>query len=102
MYIAMNRFKISNDHTDDFANIWKTRNSLLDQVEGFMDFKLLEGPKNDISTLFVSHSIWESQDAFKNWTESDHFKSAHKGAKSPSGTHLEHPKFEGFEVILDK
>jgi len=102
MYIAMNRFKIANDHIDDFVTIWKTRNSRLDKVDGFVDFKLLHGPQNDVSTLFVSHSIWESQAAFKNWTESDHFKSAHRGAKAPTGTYLEHPKFEGFEVALDK
>ena len=102
MYIAMNRFKISNDHINDFVNIWKTRNSLLDQVKGFMDFKLLEGPQDDTSTLFVSHSIWESQAAFKSWTESDNFKSSHRGAKAPAGTYLEHPKFEGFKVTLDK
>jgi len=102
MYIAMNRFKISNDHINDFINIWRTRNSYLNQVKGFKDFKLLQGPQDDTSTLFVSHSIWESHDAFKAWTESNHFKNAHAGAKAPTGTHLEHPKLEGFEVILEK
>ncbi len=102
MYIAMNRFKIANDHINDFLTIWKTRNSLLDQVEGFKDFKLLQGPQDDTSTLFVSHSIWESQAAFKSWTESDNFKNAHRGAKAPAGTYLEHPKFEGFEIVLDE
>jgi len=102
MYIAMNRFKIANDHVNDFVKIWKTRNSLLDQVKGFKAFKLLHGPENETATLFISHSIWESYDAFKAWTESDHFKKAHAGAKAPAGTYLEHPKFEGFEVILDE
>ena len=102
MYIAMNRFKVATDHTNDFIHIWKSRQSLLDQVEGFKDFKLLQGPQDEHSALFVSHSIWESQAAFKNWTESDHFKNAHRGAKAPEGTYLEHPKFEGFEVVLDK
>jgi len=102
MYIAMNRFKISNDHINDFINIWKSRNSTLEQVEGFKDFKLLRGPREEKSTLFVSHSIWDSHEAFKNWTESAHFKSAHAGAKAPAGTYLEHPKFEGFDVILEK
>jgi heme-degrading monooxygenase HmoA len=102
MYIAMNRFKITNDHVNDFINIWRTRNSSLDQVEGFVDFKLLSGSRDETSTLFVSHSIWESQAAFKNWTESENFKNAHRGAKAPAGTYVEHPKFEGFEVILIK
>ena len=102
MYIAMNRFKIANEHINDFINVWKTRNSLLDQVEGFKDFKLLKGPTDDQSTLFASHSIWKSLNAFKSWTESDNFKNAHRGAKAPPGTYLEHPKLEGFEVILDE
>jgi heme-degrading monooxygenase HmoA len=102
MYYAMNRFTISNDHIDDFINIWKSRNSLLDQVAGFKDFKLLQGPQEETSTLFVSHSIWESHAEFQNWTKSENFKSAHRGAKAPEGTYLGHPKFEGFKVILDK
>jgi len=102
MYFAMNRFKIANDHIEDFITIWKTRRSLLDQVKGFKDFKLLRGPADEASTLFVSHSIWESYQAFKAWTDSDHFRNAHAGAKAPPGTYLEHPKFEGFEVVLDK
>ena len=102
MYIAMNRFKISNDHINDFVQIWKTRNSLLDQVPGFKDFRLLQGPSEEDWTLFVSHSIWESHQAFKDWTDSDNFRNAHAKAKAPNGTYLEHPKFEGFKVILDK
>ena len=102
MYIAMNRFKISNDHLEDFINIWKSRDSLLNQVEGFKDFKLLQGAKKEDHTLFVSHSIWESEQAFKAWTESESFKKAHGGARAPKGTYLEHPKFEGYNVVLDK
>ena len=102
MYIAMNPFKIANEHINDFVNIWKTRNSLLNQVEGFKDFQLLQGAKEETFTLFVSHSNWESKDAFINWTNSDNFRNAHAGAKAPKGTYLGHPEFEGFEVILEK
>ena len=102
MYIAMNRFKISNNHLGDFIEIWKSRNSLLNEVDGFEDFKLLQGEKNDEFTLFISHSTWKSQEHFKAWTNSDHFKKAHSGARAPQGTYLEHPKFEGYNVVLDK
>ena len=102
MYIAMNRFKISNKHLDDFVEIWKSRNSLLNEVKGFKDFKLLKGLTQEDHTLFISHSEWESYEAFKNWTDSESFKKAHGGAKAPKGTYLEHPKFEGFEVVLDQ
>ncbi len=102
MYIAMNRFKISNDHLNDFIEIWRSRDSLLKEAEGFSDFKLLEGTKKEDHTIFISHSTWESEKHFKAWTDSDHFKKAHGGARAPKGTYLEHPKFEGFNVVLDK
>jgi len=102
MYIAMNRFLIANDHLNDFIEIWKNRNSFLDEVVGFKDFKLLQGDPGEGGTVFISHSIWESRAAFKSWTDSDHFKKAHAGAKAPAGTYLGHPKFEGFDVVLTK
>jgi len=100
MYIAMNRFSIANDHKDDFVDIWKNRDSQLNKVPGFKNFKLLQGPSDDDGTTFVSHSIWETEDAFRAWTQSDHFKKAHAQARAPKGTYLTHPKFEGFEVVL--
>lgn len=102
MYIAMNRFRIANDHTEDFIRIWKDRESYLDKVPGFQEFKLLRGPGDEGGTLFVSHSIWDSFGSFKAWRESEHFKRSHAGAKAPQGTYLGHPNFEGFEVILEE
>ena len=37
---------------------------------------------------------------FEAWTKSESFVKAHAQARAPQGTYLEHPKFEGFEVIL--
>ena len=102
MYIAMNRFRISKGHEGDFISIWKNRNSLLDKVDGFKEFKLLQGETDAEGTTFVSHSIWKSKKAFDSWNNSEHFRKAHAGAKAPQGTYLGHPKFEGFEVILNE
>ena len=102
MYIAMNRFRIANDHREDFINIWKNRESFLNDVSGFKQFKLLQGESTAEETAFISHSIWESRDSFEVWTKSENFKKAHAGAKAPKGTYLSHPKFEGFEVILSE
>jgi len=38
--------------------------------------------------------------AFVAWTESEAFRKAHAQARAPQGTYLEHPRFEGFEVVL--
>ena len=102
MYIAMNRFRIANEHTQDFIQIWKERESYLDQVPGFREFKLLRGPSDEAATLFISHSLWDSFAAFTAWREAEHFKQPHAGAKAPKGTYLGHPNFEGFEVVLSE
>jgi heme-degrading monooxygenase HmoA len=101
MYIAMNRFRIAAGREDDFERVWRERNSYLDQVPGFRSFQLLRGPSADGATLYVSHSTWESQDAFVRWTESEAFRRAHEQARSPEGTVLGPPVFEGFDVVLD-
>lgn len=100
MYIAMNRFRIALGREEHFEQLWRDRNSYLDEVPGFREFHLLRGESDEKATLYASHSLWESQAAFRAWTESESFKKAHAQAQSPSGTHLEHPRFEGFEVIL--
>ena len=41
MYIAMNRFKIIKGNEDTFENLWKNRESYLDEVEGFLSFNLI-------------------------------------------------------------
>ena len=51
-------------------------------------------------TLYASHSIWKSEEDFINWTKSDAFRKAHKGAGQHHGIYLGHPEFEGFEIIL--
>lgn len=100
MYIAMNRFRIAKGFEDGFEEMWRNRDSKLSEVPGFQEFKLLRGPEFDIGTLFVSHSVWESHEAFTAWTESDAFKQAHAKARAPEGTYLGPPQFEGFEVVV--
>jgi heme-degrading monooxygenase HmoA len=96
----MNRFQIALGRENVFEDMWRTRESRLDDVPGFREFRLLRGPTDDQSTLYASHSVWDSRSAFEAWTESEAFRKAHAQAKAPEGTYLGHPQFEGFEVIL--
>ena len=100
MYIAMNRFKIAKGREGDFEKIWMERDTHLQDVPGFRGFHLIKGKKEDNYTLYASHSTWSSEDAFLNWTKSDAFRRAHKGAGEHSDVYLGHPEFEGFEVII--
>ncbi|MBU2502325.1 antibiotic biosynthesis monooxygenase [bacterium] len=100
MYVAMNRFRIARGREDTFEEIWRTRDSQLDKVPGFREFHLLRGEPKQDATVIVSHSLWESREAFIAWTESDAFRQAHRNSRSPEGTVLGPPEFEGFEVVL--
>ena len=100
MYIAMNRFRIARGFEEGFEEVWRQRDSYLDEVPGFREFHLLRGESSDTETLYASHSVWDSRDAFVAWTESDAFHKAHAQARAPEGTYLAHPDFEGFEAVL--
>ena len=100
MFIAMNRFKIIKGRETEFEKIWKERDSHLDGVEGFKEFHLVKGNSEDSFTLYASHSIWDSEDAFLNWTKSKAFRLAHKNAAQHRDLYLGPPDFEGFKVIF--
>lgn len=99
MFIAMNRFRIAPGREPDFEKIWRDRKSYLNKVPGFREFYLLKGPTDDASTLYASHSVWDSRQSFEDWTTSEAFRAAHAQARAPEGTYLGPPQFEGFEVI---
>ena len=96
----MNRFKIARGRENDFEKVWKERDTYLESVPGFIEFHLIKGKKQETHTLYASHSTWSSEDDFLNWTKSDAFRQAHKGAGEHSDVYLGHPDFEGFEIII--
>ena len=100
MFIAMNRFRIALGREDEFIDIWKNRETHLESVPGFREFHLLRGPSDEECTLFASHTVWESSDAFEDWTRSEAFRKAHASAGGAKGIYLGPPRFEGFESVL--
>lgn len=101
MFIAMNRFKIKPGMEQDFIDIWKQRDSYLEDVPGFMQFNLLQGQRFDQYTLFASHSVWESEQAFDDWTRSETFRRAHANAgEKTRDVYLGPPQLEFFDAVI--
>ena len=100
MFVAMNRFKIIIGKEKEFENVWKSRETYLDKVPGFQKFNLIKGKTTENFTLYASHSIWNSEKDFINWTKSEEFRLAHKDAGSNKHLYLGHPEFEGFNKII--
>lgn len=101
MYIAMNRFKVAKGKEPDFETVWRTRQSYLHELGGFIEFALLKGPEREDHTLYSSHTVWATKADFMAWATSDQFRKAHANAgKGASLNILGHPEFEGFEAVL--
>jgi heme-degrading monooxygenase HmoA len=104
MFIAMNRFQVKIGSEAAFETVWRTRESYLSSMAGFVEFHLLKGPVLEDHTLYSSHTTWVDKAAFEAWTKSEEFRRAHARADNKTGEslYLGHPKFEGFEVILSE
>ena len=100
MFIAMNRFKIVPGREKDFINLWKNRETHLDNVSGFKKFNFLQGPQKEEFTIFASNSTWESKELFDDWTKSEAFRKAHANAGDAKNIYIGKPEFEWFEIVV--
>ena len=91
---------LSNGNEDEFENIWRERESFLDNVDGFLEFNLLKGPSDGETTIYASHTKWKSKTDFEMWTKSESFREAHKNAGKNKKFYAGHPEFEGFNSIF--
>ena len=99
MYIAMNRFKVLKDATDEFESVWRNRDSQLNEMKGFQSFHLLRGPEAEDHVLYSSHTVWASEDDFRAWTNSEQFRRSHARAPGTRPLYAGHPNFEGFTAV---
>ncbi len=99
MFIAMNRFKVVPGSEEAFEKVWRNRRSRLDEMEGFVDFHLLRGPSGEGHTLYASHTVWESEAAFRAWTRSEQFRAAHRDAGANEPLYIGHPELEAFSAV---
>lgn len=98
MFIAMNQFNVNPERAAEFEEIWRTRESYLAEVPGFRHFALLKG---DEPGDYISHSTWESREAFIGWTRSDAFQRAH-GERMPEGVLVGHPRARFYDAVLQE
>lgn len=101
MYLTMNRFKVRLDQSEAFEALWLRRDSHLKTVPGFLSFHLMRGPEREDHVLYASHTAWETEEAFTDWTKSEAFRAAHKDAGGSRDLYLEPPELEIFETVQE-
>ncbi|WP_136637120.1 antibiotic biosynthesis monooxygenase family protein [Pseudooceanicola onchidii] len=99
MYLAMNRFSVPLENAAEFEDLWLSRESRLNDVPGFVEFHMLKGAEVDGVILYASHTVWEDEARFLDWTRSDQFRGAHAKAGQTRKLHQGAPTFEGFKAI---
>lgn len=98
MFIAMNQFRVSEGRDEEFIRGWQDRDTYLDDVEGFIAFHLLRG---DEPGDYISHTTWESREAFLAWAQSESFRRAHAGGM-PEGIIEGHPRARFYDAVLSE
>ena len=96
MFIAMNNFKVASGKGPEFERIGRERESYLKGVPGFVQFALLRG---DAEGEYISHSTWESREAFLAWTQSDAFVQGHRQG-SLMGVLEGPPQLKTYEAVI--
>ena len=96
MYIAMNHFEVNAGREAEFEELWRTRETYLDGLPGFVQFALLKGEEPG---QYISHTIWKDRKSFIGWTQSDAFRKAH-GARMPEGITKGHPRARFWNAVM--
>lgn len=99
MYLAMNRFTVPLENAAEFEELWLSRESRLQDMDGFVSFHMLKGPKEDGRVLYASHTVWDSEEKFRAWTTSEEFRASHARAGQTRKLHEGVPRLEGFQSI---
>ncbi len=98
MFIAINRFAVTPGREADFESAWRSRETHLSTVPGFVRFALLRGEEPG---EYLSHTTWNSRGAFDEWTRSEAFRAGH-GQTAMAGILTGHPRVSLYEAVLEQ
>lgn len=98
----MNRFKVKSGAEAAFEKVWASRDSHLKSVPGFAGFHMMKGSVDEEGgfRFYASHTMWNSEEAFVAWTQSEAFRAAHKGAGGHGDLYAGPPQLEVFNSVL--
>lgn len=98
MIVVTNRIYVNPDHVEAFETRFKDRAGAVDGMPGFVSFQFLR-PKTEGAPYCVM-TYWETEDAFRAWTESSAFRKGHaRSGTLPEDTFTRPSEIEVCEVI---
>lgn len=102
IFVAQNRFRVSEGNQAAFEARWAARESQLASVPGFISFYMLrrDADKADDGFNYISASIWKDQESFKAWQSSPDFAAAHSKAGQGESLYEGPPRIAFYEGKL--
>ena len=76
MITVANRIPVKPEFAEKFEEAFQKRLGLVDDMPGFVAYRLLRPSKED--DPYVVLTFWESEKHFRDWTQSDNFREQHK------------------------
>lgn len=80
MITVSNRIPVHPDHAQAFEARFQERLGLVDKMPGFLAYRLLRPSKPE--QPYVVLTFWETEEQFRNWTQSDEFREQHRGDRT--------------------
>jgi heme-degrading monooxygenase HmoA len=80
MITVCNRIPVHPDHAEAFEARFRERAGQVDQMPGFVAFRLLRPSKPD--QPYVVLTFWESEEHFRAWTSSEAFREQHRSERT--------------------
>ncbi|KAG2490185.1 hypothetical protein HYH03_011313 [Edaphochlamys debaryana] len=79
-HVVMNVFQVKPDSSQDFEDMWRSRESRLKQMPGFVRFAMLRCENKP--GKYISQTYWADKESFENWTKSSQFQASHSSNNS--------------------
>jgi heme-degrading monooxygenase HmoA len=103
MFIAMNRFKVVAGRESDFEESWRSRETFLQEVPGFVSFMLLRNDAvADGVSDFISHTTWANREAFDAWRAGQDFRRAHAQGGGLEGVLMGPPEVALYNAVIEQ
>lgn len=84
MFVALSRFTIANNMTDEVRTAFRNRPHLVDGAPGFVDMEVMSPLGNPEEIWLLTR--WNDEQSYRNWHRGHEYHESHKGI--PKGLKL--------------
>lgn len=97
MYVVTNRVPVAPDWREKFEERFRNRAGQVEKQAGFLRMEIMR-PESDDSPYLVM-TVWESEQAFLQWVDSEDFKAAHQNPL-PKEAYNGEGKMERHSIVI--